>query len=249
MGLRGLFGWVDNPLSWKSLTRQVHDEWGNLSGPTPCTSARDHAGAWAARPGPCSCHFPPFLLSLPASSRLPPPPRCPETLTHAASVDEPGVLCVSWPLLAADRPLPPQPHVAAGVGGSPGPAVSHPAQERGMLAVRWAVPSRTCSSVSVIALKWWFFSAQDKRDASESAQTHHREDGQPEVHAAAGGPPAQGGQHARPAGHRGARAAAPQLVASENTHRGWRRQPCRWCSCSPSVAFVGRVVLTRQVVQ
>lgn len=209
--------------------------------------------------GPCRClgsqagslflpspPLPPLatrLLPAPAASTLPRNPHpcslCRRAWCVVCVVASPGCRQAS----------PATTTCGSGVGGSPGPAVSHPAQERGMLAVRWAVPSRTCSSVSVIALKWWFFSAQDKRDASESAQTHHREDGQPEVHAAAGGPPAQGGQHARPAGHRGARAAAPQLVASENTHRGWRRQPCRWCSCSPSVAFVGRVVLTRQVVQ
>lgn len=93
------------------------------------------------------------------------------------------------------------------------------------------------------------FSTQDKRDAPESEETHDREDGQPEVLSPTHSPPAHGGQHAQPAGHHGARAAAPELIASEDTDHGVWEQPCRWASHAPSVAFPSHVILTLPIAE
>lgn len=92
-------------------------------------------------------------------------------------------------------------------------------------------------------------STQDKRDAPESEETHDREDGQPEVLNPTRGPPAHGGQHARPAGHHSAGAAAPELVASEDTDHGVWEQRRRWASHTPSVTFPSHVILTLPVAE
>lgn len=93
------------------------------------------------------------------------------------------------------------------------------------------------------------FSTQDKRDAPESEETHDREDGQPEVLGLAHSPPAHGGQHAQPAGHHGARAAAPELVATEDTDHGVWEQPHRWAGHAPSVTFSSHMILTPPVAE
>lgn len=93
------------------------------------------------------------------------------------------------------------------------------------------------------------FSTQDRRDAPESKETHSREDGQPEVLSPTRGSQAHGGQHAQPAGHHGARAAAPELVAAEDTYRGLRKQPHRWCSHARAVAFLTHLVLMLPVTE
>lgn len=73
-----------------------------------------------------------------------------------------------------------------------------------------------------------FFQPQVKRDAAESPKTDHREDGLPKLVVRARHSPAHGGQHAQPAGHRGARAARPELVAPEDGLRGLQEQQHRW---------------------